>query len=296
MIIFLFFFLKNGDFSEVEKIGYEFWKVENLDIEKEDSFLLFWTKEKGYLTQSAYNVKDPYVKIYYLNECYKFRFKVSLLDEEINAQKSLNLQVIEIKKFGAYDSLTFKLGFYNDEEVCKIKFYKIESNFLKNLNFEDYKHKPKFWDIDKNKFWQVVQLKPGTIYKLEISASGHYKFQIDCIDYKENVRKLKDNIILIDTISAYCFKQFFVFTIDSGHIFQIKSEVLGTIDFVVSAKSKKIFIYRNVDYTGKILIYDKNGKLIKNENFSENPKIFEFDKRGKFLIVIPKKFKKEIKL
>lgn len=296
MIVCLFFFLKNGDFNEVEKIGYEFWEIENLDIEKEDSFLIFWTKDKGYLTQSVYNIKDPFVKIYYLNECYKFKFKASLLDEEVNAQKSLNLQVIEIKKFGAYDSLIFKLSFYNESENCKIKFYKIESNFLKNLNFEDYKYKPKFWNVDKNKIWQVVQLNPGTIYKLEISASGHYKLQVDCIDYKEKSRKFKNNVVLIDTISAYCFKQFFVFTIDSGKISQIKSEILGTLDFVISTKSKKIFIYKNVDYTGKILIYDKNGKLIKNESFSENPKIFEFDKRGKFLIVIPKKLKKEIKL
>mgnify|MGYP000051547787 CR=1 FL=1 len=296
MIVFLFLFLKNGDFSEVEKIGYEFWEFENLDIEKEDSFLLFWTEEKGYLIQNAYNVKDPYVKIYYLNECYKFRFKVSILDEEKIAQRSLSLQVIEIVKFGTYDSLSFKLSFYNNEENCKIKFYKIESNFLKNLDLTNYKYKPKFWDIDKNKFWQVVQLKPGTIYKLSIFAKGHYKFQIDCIDYKENFRKLKDSIVFIDTISAYCFKQFFVFKIDSGQISQIKSEILGILDFVVSTKSKKIFIYKNVDYNGKILIYDKNGKLIKNENFSENPKIFEFDKRGKFLIIIPKKFKKEIKL
>jgi hypothetical protein len=33
-----------------------------------------------------------------------------------------------------------------------------------------------------------------------------------------------------------------------------------------------------------------------NENFSENPKIFEFDKRGKYLVVIPRKFKKEVRL
>jgi len=295
-MIYFFLFLKNGDFSEVEKIGYEFWEAQNLDIQKEDSVLLFWTKSKGYLTQNAYNVKDPYVKIFYINECYKFRFKASLLDEEESAQRSLSSQVIEIKKFGTYDSLTFKLSFYNEGDDCKVKFYKIESNFLKNENFSSFKYKVKFWNFDKNKFWQATQLKPGTIYKLTISANGNYKFQVDCIDYKENLRKLKGNNVLIDTISAYCIKQFFVFTIDSGQIFQIKSETLGTVDFVISTKSKKIFVYKNVDYNGKILIYDKNGKLIKNENFSENPKIFEFDKRGKYLVVIPRKFKKEVRL
>jgi hypothetical protein len=132
-MIYFFLFLKNGDFSEVEEVGYEFWEAQNLDIEKEDSVLLFWTKSKGYLIQSAYNIKDPYVKIFYINECYKFRFKVSLLDEEINAQKSFNFQVIEIKKFGTYDSLAFKLSFYNEGDDCKVKFYKIESNFLKNV-------------------------------------------------------------------------------------------------------------------------------------------------------------------
>lgn len=296
-MIFVFLFFKNGDFKELEEVGYKNWLVSNVEIEKKEGLIEIFTKERGYLNQLEYNIKDPYVEIQYLNECFNAKFKVSLLNESENLKKSSNIAFVRIEKSGNYDSVRFSISLYNSaNEDCKLKIYKIESNFLKNLDFSEKEYKAKYWNFDKNKLWQSFEFKPGTIYKIRIKSSGKYKFYVDCLDYREKTLKLRENSEILDTISAYCFKQHFVFIIDSGNINEIVGETLNTLDFVVSAKSKKIFIYKNVEYNGKILIYDKNGKIVKSEIFDQNPKVFEFEKRGKYLIVIPNKLRKEVRL
>ncbi|MCS7244915.1 MAG: hypothetical protein N2504_01105 [candidate division WOR-3 bacterium] len=296
-MISIFLFFKNGDFKELEEVGYRNWIVSNVEIEKQENSVEIFTKEKGYLYQVEYNVKDPYVEIYYLNECFGAKFKVSLLDESENLKRSSSVVSIKIEKNGNYDSVKFSISLYNSaSENCKLKIYKIESNFLKNISFSEKEYKPKYWNFDKNKFWQSFEFKPGTIYKIKIKSNGKYRFYIDCIDYREKTLKLMDYSEILDTISAYCFKQHFVFILDSGNINEVIGETLGILNFVVSSKSKKIFIYKNIEYNGKILIYDKNGKLVKSEVFDENPKVFEFEKRGKYLVVIPRKLRKEVRI
>ncbi len=294
MLIILFF--KNANFSEFEEDGYKYWKIENFEIRKYDNFLEIFSSDYGYISQIAYKVENPFVKIDYVNSCFSNKFRVSILKSNNYSKKSSNILTMEIKSEGIYDSIEFRLTFYNGNENCKIKIVKIESNFLKNVDFSEKNYKLKYWNVDKNKMWQGFEFKPGIVYKISVVAEGSYKFYIDCLDYKEKSIKLSGNAIIIDTIGGYCFKQFFVFINDSARFKEVRGEILDTLDFVVSEKNKKVYLYKNVDYDGKVLIYDKNGKLVKNELFNENPKVLEFENRGKYLIVIPKKFKKEIKL
>ncbi len=296
MITFIILFFKNANFSEFEDNGYKYWKMENFEIIKYDSFFEIFSNSNGYIKQIAYNVENPFVKIDYINSCFSNKFRVSMLKSTEYSKKSSNKLTIEIKSDGIYDSIIFTISFYNSNENCKIKILKIESNFLKNVDFSERNYKLKYWNVDKNRIWQGFEFKPGIVYKLNISAEGNYRFYVDCLDYKEKILKLSGNAEIIDTINSYCFKQFFVFINDSARFKEIRGKILDTLDFVISAKNKKIYLYKNVDYNEKVLIYDKNGRLIRKELFNENPKVFEFERKGKYLIVIPKKFKKEIKL
>ncbi|MEO0202716.1 MAG: hypothetical protein ABIL37_03215 [candidate division WOR-3 bacterium] len=296
MILELILFFKNQDFSELEEKGYKYWNIENLIIIRDNEYIEIFSNKTGYIKQMNYNVKDPFVRIEYLNTCLYNKFKISINEKSESSKKGPNLLILEMKELGNYDSIEFKMSFYNLNEDCKIRIVRIESNFLKNLDFTEKEYKPKYWQISKNKMWQNFEFKPGTIYKITIKAQGNYKFYIDCLDYKERIIKLKDNSTIVDTIPAYCFKQYFVFVNDSTKFEEIKGEILDTLKFVISSKSKKIFVFKNVAYNGKLLIYDKNGKLLINTIFDENPKIFEFEKRGKYLIVIPNKLRKEVRL
>ncbi len=141
MILEILLFFKNSDFSQLEESGYKYWDIENLKIEKSDSSLDIFSEKIGYIEQVVYNVKDPYIRIDYLNNCLGNKFKVSINEKSESSNKSSNKLFLEIKDFGNFDSVIFRLSFYNSNEDCKIRIFKIESNFLKNIDFSQKEYK-----------------------------------------------------------------------------------------------------------------------------------------------------------
>ncbi len=303
--------------SSVDTVGIEGWVIRGDGISLSDNGPVF-VSDGGfsYAMQVVRNVENPRVSIRLMDACPDMYVRALMETFDgggrhsfsVRSRDSLGIQVLRLEAEGVFDSVRFRIsGHSRMDSRCTIPIYIMESNFLENVDFSRPEVFPSGWGR-RNAYYsdgrvlfrrggsigRYLKLKRGMVYRVRISGRGNFRVRLNHIA-KRKVVHVVDSASITDTVPAFGGRVFMEISSDFGSLRNVSVGVLDTLPVVLSVVRRKVYLWNNTEREYRLYVYDSDGNIYGKFRLGDSLTV-DFQKRGTYLFLIPKVFRKEIRV
>ena len=307
--------LFNGDFSRLDTTGYLHWYIQGNGIIIRDSLPVFVSDGRySFISQTVENISSPWVSIRLLDRCPDMYVKAVIsgfagkerISRRARSRDSLGVQELSLSIDGEFDSVSIRISAHSRFRTgCRIPLLSMNSNFLKNMDFGEYSVFPSGWGgrgVDyaggvrfgkKGIIGRYIEFKYGTVYRIRLEGSGDFVLRLNYIKRKRRF-EISDSGSVLDTVPSFNGRALLTVESSGGFLRRLNIEILDTLPLVVNRTRGGIYIRSNLKGMETIYIYDSNGNVIRRMRMGEGDFSYIRLKRGEYLILVPRKFRKRI--
>ncbi len=301
----------------VDTVGIEGWVIRGDGINLSDRALVF-VSDGGfsYALQVVRNVENPRVSVMLMDACPDMYVKILMETFEGDERRSfsgrsrdsLGFQVLNLYAEGTFDSVRFRISGHSRMDTrCTIPVIRMESNFLRNVDFSLPEVFPSGWGrrnayysvgvvrfLGRGSIGRYLHLRRGTVYRVVIRGKGNFVVGLNHIARRRRFRAV-DSISVVDTVPAFGGVVFLEIDSDYGLLKGVSIRVLDTLPVVLSRLKRRVYLWNNTGREHRLYVYDASGNIYGKFHLGDSLRV-DFDRGGTYLFLIPKVFRKEIRV